>query len=185
MELVTAIEVSHIELAHHGAPNALVERSRQAAQQELRHYKLMGSLAMRFGADAEPSVVEEAASIRSLYEIALENAIEGCVRETYGAVVANCRAGEAQDPAVAAVMAEIADDESGHAGLSWEIAAWLEPQLTEGERERLERAKRDAVRWLAHEVLAPPPAEIVRTAGMPPANVAARLVAQLDQTLWS
>jgi hypothetical protein len=82
---------------------------------------------------------------RSLFELALENAVEGCIRETYGALVAHQQATLARDPQLADVMSSIARDEASHAELSWRIAAWIEPQLNASERAQLTLARRAAL----------------------------------------
>ena len=61
--------------------------------------------------------------------IALENAVEGCVREGYAAIVAALQARRAPAPAFRTTMAAIADDEAAHAQLAWDVDAWLRPHL--------------------------------------------------------
>jgi hypothetical protein len=46
--------------------------------------------------------------------------------ETYGASLAHHQALCARDPQVRAVMTAIAEDETRHAALSWQVAHWLE-----------------------------------------------------------
>ena len=53
--------------------------------------------------------------------IALENATEGCVRETYGALVAHRQANIATDRSIRCMMQTIATDETNHAGLAWDV----------------------------------------------------------------
>ena len=77
--------------------------------------------------------------------VPLENAIEGCVRETYGAVVNLVEARASSDPVVRKAMRSIADDECRHAELAWAVAAWLRPRLTREERDAIERATREAM----------------------------------------
>jgi hypothetical protein len=75
--------------------------------------------------------------------------IEGCVRETYGAIVALVRTVRAKDSGVREAMRTIARDECRHAELSWRIAAWAMPQLRRAGREKVERSMREAVGELA------------------------------------
>ena len=76
------------ELALHGAPIALVRIARQSAMDEMRHAAVVASLAARYG--ARPAAVEvDPPAARSLEAMAIENAVEGCVRETWGAIVAS------------------------------------------------------------------------------------------------
>jgi hypothetical protein len=104
----------------------------------------MGALAERFA--VKPAVHEaQQFALRGLFEVALENAVEGCVRETYGAVVGHHQARHAQDPVVRAGMAQVAEDETRHAALSWAVAEWALPQLTDAQRDEIRAAQRAAI----------------------------------------
>jgi len=166
------------ELTHHGAPASLVAAARSAARDEIRHARIMTALALTHGASV-PKVFAEHADVRSLEVIAIENAIEGCVRETYGALVAAWQAATAQDPAIREAMSVIARDELRHAELGFEIADWIEPRLDRAARDRLASTRRDAVRELSRDVRAMPPGELLSSAGVPTPHVAAALVARL------
>jgi rubrerythrin len=167
------------ELSLLGAPAELIARCLSAANDELRHARLTAALAQRFGAvPVAPAIT--AHGLRSRFEIALENAVEGCVRETYGALVAHHQAQLARDPEVAAVMRAIAPDETRHAELAWRVAAWLEPQLSAARRAQLAEARRRASVELMREVQAPTLlGRDAHMAGWPSANVACQLVGQL------
>jgi hypothetical protein len=137
------------ELEAHGAPHTLVEAARRARRDEVRHARIMRRLARRHGCEPERARVDPVA-VRSLFEVALENAIEGCIRETLGAVTAYVRAMRAIDPDVRAAFRSIAEDECAHAALSWRIAAWARRSLTADDRARLRRSMRDEVHALLH-----------------------------------
>ena len=108
----------------------------------------MTALARRFG--GEPAPVEIAPyAARDAFAIALENAIEGCVGETYSALVAQCQAITASDAQIRVALAAIADEETGHADLAWQVARWLEPQLTPAQREAVNAARAEAFARLA------------------------------------
>jgi hypothetical protein len=79
---------------------------------------VMKKLARRAGGHV-PGVQVQALHVRSLEEMALENVVEGCVRETFGAVVAMIQAERAGDARVRRAMRRIARDETRHAELSW------------------------------------------------------------------
>jgi hypothetical protein len=118
-----------------------VQRCAQSALEEIEHTKLTSALAHSFG--AEPALPAMASlAVRGALEIAIENAVEGCVRETYGALLAYHQAATARLPYVREVMIAIAQDEARHAELAWAISRWLEPQLSPAERAQiaLERA---------------------------------------------
>ncbi len=69
--------------------------------------------------------LREAPRTRSVFEIALDNAREGCVRETFGALLGWALAGRARDAKVRDFYSRIARDETRHASLSWRLHAWL------------------------------------------------------------
>jgi hypothetical protein len=128
------------ELSALNAPDALVQWARRSALEELRHTNIVGALAVRFGGVlVAPNVAAQAG--RSPFSIALENAIEGCVREAFGALIACHQALAARDEAVREAMRVIADDETRHAELSFAIARWLHPRLSAAEREQLAVAR--------------------------------------------
>ena len=156
------------ELGAHGAPERLVERARVAARDEVRHTRATAMLARRLGGRPRRPTARKL-PVRRLEAIARENAIEGCVRETYGALVAMWQAERASDPAVASTLGRIARDESRHASIAWQVAAWVEPRLGVSGRARVEQARRDALAELRLELASEPPSDVVRQAGMPTA----------------
>src|SRR6202022_3351715 len=83
---VFAFEALERELVAHQAPIHLVARARSAQRDEKRHHSAISGLAIRLGARVPPVEVN-ATGIRTLVEMATQNAVEGCVRETYGAAV--------------------------------------------------------------------------------------------------
>lgn len=181
---VTAFEVFRDELAAHGAPARLVRSAMRARRDEVRHARSMSALARRYGAEVGPARVARR-GVRSLREIAIENAVEGCVRETWGALEATWQARAAADPRVAAAMARIAEDETRHAALAWQVAAWAERKLSARDRRAVRRAREAAVRDLGRELATEPHASLVRVAGAPNAARARALLAALRRSLWS
>jgi hypothetical protein len=131
------------ELAAHGAPAALVARARAARRDEIRHAKTVRALARRFGAEPRATRARKL-PVRSPLAIAIENAVEGCVFETLGAAVATFQAARAEDAAVRAAFARVAEDERRHAALAWAVDAWLATLCSAEERDAIERARRDA-----------------------------------------
>jgi hypothetical protein len=155
------------ELVAHGAPAALVARAARAELDEVRHVQVK----------AHPA--------RSLVEIACENAAEGCVRETYGALLAAWQAETAGDPAVRRSMNIIARDESRHAELAWDIDRWAQPQLDESESAKVKAARKEAMGELSCELTIEPAEEVSKQAGAPTAEQALMLAAQLSRELWA
>jgi len=180
---VAAFDVLIDELGALGAPDALLARAREARADEVRHADAMGAVASRYGAvGLEPTI--DPRRPRSAFEIALENAVEGCVRETFGALVGAHQALRAEDAEIASAMREIADDEIRHAELSWAVAAWLEPQLTDAERARIDQARRDAIVTLRLQASEEPDPELRRLAGLPTGLEAVAYVDHLAADLW-
>jgi len=139
------------ELLRLGAPQ-LAAAAKRSARDEAYHAALMQRLAARYGGrPSRPHVATERRS-RTAYEIAHENAVEGCVRESFGALIAWQQSVLAADPMVAQTMRRIAVDETWHAQLSWQVAEWLEPQLTATERMQIARARAQAVKQLQREL---------------------------------
>jgi hypothetical protein len=181
---IAAFEILAGELRAHGAPGRLVAAAKRAARDERRHARIMRAFAARFGGTPRRPRVERG-PIRSLEEIAAENAAEGCLRETFGALVGMWQARFAGDPRVRKAMGAVARDESQHAALSWEVARWIEPMLGADARARLARAKADAICQLEAELFGEPAADVVRVAGIPSAQEARSLFEHARAILWT
>lgn len=180
---VTAFDILRDELLLHGAPAELVEAAMAAAADEVRHEKLMAAIARRYGATAPAPKVTVPAP-RPLFEVLLENAVEGCVRETFGAFVGAFQAERARDEVVARAMAGIAEDEARHAELAWRIAAWARPLLSDEERATLLAAQRQAIALLYREATVPLPDEAAELAGLPRPEEATAMLQELEAQLW-
>ncbi|MBZ4336145.1 hypothetical protein [Corallococcus sp. AS-1-12] len=180
---VPAFERLAQELAEHGAPERLVRAAKRSAKDEVRHAEAMESLARRHGAPM-PELKVAPFQARSLEALAIENAVEGCVRETYGALLAGWQARSAEDARVRESLGAIAPDELRHAELSWAIHAWALERLSPEARERVDSARREAWRELEQDAASSHvPDEVARNAGLPSADVARRLVRELASEL--
>ncbi len=181
---IDAFLILRDELAAHAAPAALVEAAETAAADEVRHARRTRGIARRFGSCPMPRRAPKRPT-RALEAVAVENAVEGCVRETFGALVAHHQAEAAGDPQVRQLMSTIADDETRHAALGWAVARWAEEQLDDAGRDRVRAARREAVEKLRAEVVQRVPASLILIAGLPDAGSASRMLAVLQTTLWS
>jgi hypothetical protein len=179
---VGAFAILARELAAHGAPRRLQARARAAAKDEVRHARAMTALAKRAGATPPRAVIAKHA-VRPLEEIALENAAEGCIRETFGATVAWIQADRARDPRVRGAMRRIAADEARHAELSWDVARWLDTKLCPAARRRVHGARIAALEALRAEMSRDPHAELAREVGLPSAAEARRALDALQPVL--
>jgi predicted nucleic acid-binding protein len=148
------------------------------------HAHVTGALARRHGSQPRTPRIE-AYAVRSLESIARENAVEGCVRETYGALVAMWQAHSACDESVRAAMKRIARDETRHAALAWDIARWTDARLKPKARARVGRARDRSVAELRAQVWRDPPPALVREAGLPRAGAARALLEAIGQRLWA
>ena len=171
------------ELTRHGAPVELVKRARAAARDEIRHAVTMKALARRFGAEPSEPVVPEFGT-RGLFEIALENAVEGCVHETFAALQATFQARHAKDARIRKVMRRIAEDETRHGALAWSVAEWIEPMLSDAERDRVQNARISAAESMLASS-AEPHADVVHVAGAPTVAQAAQLLQAVSSELWA
>lgn len=153
-------------------------------REEVRHARSVGALARRRGHRPESPRIEETAP-RSLLSLAIDNAVEGCVRETYGALVATWQSRSAKDRHVREAMSRIADDETRHAALSWEIHAWIAPRLTPDERALVQGAMQTAVLDLARDVAERPTPSFAAELGLPTSTEAQILARELSNRLLS
>ena len=180
---VMAFQTVERELIAHDAPAHLVARARSARRDEMRHHAAMSRLAARFGARAS-AIEVECLQIRTMLELGIENAAEGCVREIYGAAVAAFQGEWAQDRPIRRAMRVIARDEAEHASLGWAIDAWVRPRLQPGERALVEDARQEAGERLLSQARLPVSLELTTTLGLPDAAASAQLIVALAP-LWS
>jgi hypothetical protein len=171
------------ELVAHGAPRNLVRAAWQARREEIRHARATAALARRFGAAPIGPRVQPR-PLRSLLAMALDNATEGCVRETFGAVTAAVQAKSATDPTVRRTMRSIARDEANHATLSWAIDAWAQTKLSAAERRALRAARDATVAELGDEAMHRWSPSIRRRAGMPGVEAAMRMLEPMTASMW-
>ena len=152
---VPAFEILARELAAHDAPPQLIARALASADDERRHARIMTAMARTHGAKPGPLRVVVRAP-RDLEAIARENAVEGLVREAYGARVAI-------DPAIAA-------DEQRHAALAADVHAWIRPRLPYAARLRVDEARQAAAAQLVAECAVELPRPVRETLGLPDAT---------------
>lgn len=136
-----------LELIGHGAPADLIERVIAAQHDEMRHAKLAFGLASELlERDVGPDRLDlsDTRLGASLEELAYNTVIEGCVGETIAALEAAEAEARALHPTIRDRFAEIAEDESRHAQLSWRVVAWLIGRGGSGVRAAVAQAFDDA-----------------------------------------
>jgi hypothetical protein len=181
---VHAFERLARELEAHGAPSRLRRAALRAAREEVGHARVATSLASKTGARMRKPRVAARSPVRSLVAMALENAVEGCVNETFGAAVAMVQSITARDARIRGALRPIASDEMRHAELAWSVAEWVETRLSAPERGRVKRARTRAVRALMSNAACEIERELVDELGLPDARVALSLVRDLATSLW-
>jgi hypothetical protein len=182
---VRAFEIMIEDLQRLEAPAELVLRARHARSDEIRHAWAFEALADSLGV-ARLAVEVEPLRDRTLLEVALENAVEGVVRETWGALSGAWQARHATDEAARRVFESVAEDEAEHAELSLALDDWFATRLNEEELALVEAAKRRALVELRAELGASEPdARLVNIAGVPDRARALDLLARLEADLFS
>jgi hypothetical protein len=179
---VGAFRALRSDLARLGAPKRLLCAVRLATRDEVRHARVVGRAAERFGARV-PATRMGPMARRSLLQLAIENAEEGCVRETFGAALAAVQAERAGDRRVRRMMRAVARDELDHAALSWRIAEWLEARLDAQGRARVNEARVAALAMLESELARDQPGDDVL--GLPDTRGARAVLAGLREALRS
>ena len=111
-----------------GAPPELVAATHEAAIDEIEHARLTYALASAYGGAAQGPGPLELAGVMggamTLASVAVETFLDACAGESAAALALREAAAGAEDPAVSAVLARIADDEESHAELAWRTVAW-------------------------------------------------------------
>jgi hypothetical protein len=175
---VDAFELLAAELEDLGAPADLVQRARDAADDERRHARDVGGLARMYGGRASVQPAPESRT-RELRAFAMENALEGCVRETFGAAIALWQAERATDARVRDVMRGVARDELAHAELGWRIDAWVTSLLSTEDRQAVTCARQSALGALADTWTTPS----VEALGLPSSDEVRVLAGALQREL--
>lgn len=166
------------DLRAHGAPRRLLRTASRSRRDEVRHARTMAALCRRHGARV-PAARSDESAIPTLEQLATLNAVEGCVRESYGAVVARLQAMTAADREVRSAMARIAHEEAKHAALSFAIDGWARARLTPQARARVDAARTEAARALVEAAAQEVPAPLRAALGLPAPDVAVRLAREM------
>jgi len=187
-ELEAASVVSFLvlkgELDAHGAPEGLKARVVAAARDEIRHARLVTALARRFGARPAARRVR-VSNVRPLEAMARENAVEGCVTETWGALIGLHQANAARSRVVRRVYAGLAGDELRHAALSWDLHAWLGSRLSPAARKSVRSSAEARVLELESGLDSGVTPDLRRELGLPGPARRRKLFASLRRELWS
>jgi hypothetical protein len=166
-----------------GADVQLRDRARRAARDEIAHARLATRLAKKRGAHLRPVRLAHDAT-PTTFELALENAVEGCVHETLGVAYLEHQRTHATDPELRAHADALYDDELEHAALSWDLVAFFDQHLDSAQRSELRRATERALDEVVDEI-GRVDGHVRQTLGLPPREVVARMVNTLRETLFA
>jgi hypothetical protein len=163
------------DLKAHGAPEALVREALRAAADEQRHARMVARLAERRG--VTPPAPRRGPHARpSLLDLARDNAVEGGVREAFGALLAAYQAEHAPDEDVRRVMRAIARDEARHGLLSARIDDWARTQV---DGAALDDARVEAARAMGRALGDEHDEALAAALGLPSIEIQRTLVAAL------
>ena len=181
---IVAFEQLTTWLGDLGADASLVAQAQAAADDERRHARQMTALAHAHR--VVPATVSCTVGPRpTRLTLAIDNAVEGCIRETWGALLAHHQAAHATSPTLRAAFATIATDETRHAELAHAIADWLVPQLDEETQRVVARAATAAIEQLRATAGRDGDALTHRRLGLPSRAVAMTLLDRMQRHLWS
>ncbi len=181
---VTAFRYLLRELEAYQAPAGLIALARTAIREEIEHAQMAGLLAKACAANV-PKIQVDDFQLRTLAEIARENAVEGCVNETFAAACGMWQYQHAELAVFREVIGHITEEETGHAALSWAIHEWVMPQLTPAEQAGIRHAQAEAVARLEHGFEAELHPAVRRAVGLPDREQAARLFGELRNSVWT
>jgi hypothetical protein len=119
-----------LELIAVGAPPRLLAAHQRAGIQEIAHAQRCFALARAYGGgDVDPGAIAvPAPRAAHLVRLACDTFAEGCVAETFGALLAERALAGCRVEAVRAALRVIAADEAAHAALAWKTLAWAARQ---------------------------------------------------------
>jgi hypothetical protein len=180
---VPAFERLARELRVHRAPPTLVRRARRCMRDEVVHTRMITRLAKRRGAEVDRVSIPRHEE-RGVEALAIENAVEGCVNETLGAIIAEVQAKTARAASTRALFQRIARDEARHAVLAWDVLAWSMTKLDAGGSARVIRALRDAASGIDASSVAARSRDLQRELGLPDRNAAERMIVATRKLIW-
>jgi len=143
MEL-TAVEAFldyEADLRAHGAPQMLLDAARKAAKEEVSHARLCLLLATRDREDTSAARPPRHVPVgrASLDELVACTFLDGCVNEQLAAASLRAAAEGTSNEEEREILLRIAEDEQGHAELSWAVLRWA-LRAKAGAREALRAA---------------------------------------------
>lgn len=145
LEAATVLAFSELaqQLKIFGAPDQLVRRCISAATDEVRHAHAFVTLAKEMGATIPPITQDTVAP--DILSVAIHNAVEGCVFETWAALTTHHQSIHCKYPFLNMLYAEVAADETRHGQLAWDLHTWFMSHLNKEEQRHVITAQRKAL----------------------------------------
>lgn len=135
------------QLRSFGAPTNLIEQCQSAAKDNILHAKIMQELSEMEGVFV-PSFHYVPTS-QSILEVAMQNAVDGCIYETWAALLANWQSTHLpSDPELQTVYEQIGKNKAMHGQLAWDLHFWFLSKLRTREKKQLSRAQSKAIAQL-------------------------------------
>ncbi len=181
---ITAFQYLVRELEAYEAPQELIELARKAIAEEARHTKMASNLSKGYNTEIPEFIVNEF-QLRSLFEIALENAVEGCVNESFAATCGLWQHAHAEHDVFREVIGHITEEEIGHGALSWSIHEWIMPQLTEAQQAHVLQAQAKAFDTLEENFKLEEHPEVRIALGLPNQTEASALIHSFREQVLS
>lgn len=183
MASVGAFLLLRAELRSHNAPEELLQRCLLAAKEEVEHAHLLGQVCQEMGWEIPAPQIGslEEQSQRSLFALAVENMVEGCVNESYSALQAFHQGMVLENPKLRDIFRQIAKDETEHAQLARDIHSWLETKLTEEEKSKVQEARIKAEKDLLSYHLQAEKNPVLEKLGLPNPHAAGKLAEELGK----
>ena len=181
---MTAFDYLAQELEFYAAPHHLIQMAHEAINEEAEHAALARLLTEAYDG-ANYKIEIKPFQLRSFFEIALENAVEGCVNETFAAALGYWQQEHAVLETFKQVIAHITEEESKHAALSWEIHEWAFPQLSINEQQQIRQAQLNAIERLEQTFMVEEESSLRQALGMPDRDQVQALLKQLRTELWN
>jgi hypothetical protein len=151
-QLEAASIIAFIELAQQleawDAPKGLIHRCLLAAKDEVHHARAFMRLAKKFNATIPP--IQQEVSAQDLLSIAIHNAVEGCVFETWAALKSHHQAAHCEIPELQKLYKQVAIDETRHGQLAWDLHTWFMKQLNKTDQQLVIAAQAKAFERLRY-----------------------------------
>ena len=177
---VFAFAQLHRELSNLGASHELLSKIADAIREEASHTKMMKDFAKANKGNLK-EIQEHPIGSRSIWEIAVENLLEGCINESYAALQALYQSRHAQTDQLKGLFLTIAQDECKHAEIAREVHIFLCTLLTAEEQIKLQVLAKKQWKQLQETLLVQPQLKDLKVIGLPSPSTAFKMAQALEK----